>query len=116
MQRQIVEGERHEHGGERPPEPLRHARGADTPFSVYVNFRKPKQLTGREALFGAGEMDIRPTHPLISHVIVPPIDRVYLDGIELLDDSRLRYELRRLCVMRPTPAGEPVTVGNGDAH
>ncbi len=34
---------------------VRHAQGNDTPFSVYVNFLKPKQLTGREALFVAGE-------------------------------------------------------------
>jgi FlaA1/EpsC-like NDP-sugar epimerase len=43
----------------------------------------PVELTGlrpgeklHEQLFGTGEVDVRPVHPLISHVVVPPIDPV----------------------------------------
>jgi FlaA1/EpsC-like NDP-sugar epimerase len=54
----------------------------------YTGLRQGEKLA--EKLFGEGEVDRRPYHPLISHVEVPPLDA---------------GELRRL-----HPDGEPRTV------
>jgi FlaA1/EpsC-like NDP-sugar epimerase len=46
---------------------------AATPVDiVYTGLRPGEKLA--EDLFGAGEHDLRPLHPLISHVTVPPLD------------------------------------------
>ena len=39
---------------------------------VYTGLRPGEKL--HETLFGFGEVDDRPVHPLISHVRVPPLD------------------------------------------
>jgi FlaA1/EpsC-like NDP-sugar epimerase len=39
---------------------------------VYTGLRSGEKL--HEDLFGDGERDVRPIHPLISHVVVPPCD------------------------------------------
>jgi FlaA1/EpsC-like NDP-sugar epimerase len=39
---------------------------------VYTGLRPGEKL--HEDLFGSGEVDVRPLHPLISHVDVPPLD------------------------------------------
>jgi len=39
---------------------------------VYTGLRPGEKL--HEELFGTGERDVRPLHPLISHVQVPPLD------------------------------------------
>jgi len=38
----------------------------------FTGLRSGEKL--HEQLFGSGEIDERPTHPLISHVPVPPLD------------------------------------------
>ncbi|MFD1373904.1 polysaccharide biosynthesis protein, partial [Actinoplanes sichuanensis] len=43
---------------------------------VYTGLRPGEKLT--ETLFGSGEVDRRPFHPLISHVEVPPVDPNHL--------------------------------------
>jgi FlaA1/EpsC-like NDP-sugar epimerase len=86
-----------------------------TPSSVdivYTGLRAGEKLS--EELFGAGERDRRPLHPLISHVSVPPLDP---DEVRLLDPGADREELiaamAALCRSRP-PASRPATVTVAD--
>ena len=62
----------------------------------YIGLRAGEKLA--EELFGAGEVDHRPIHPLISHVEVPPLP---VDRIGLLDPAAdpgvLAAQLDRLC-------------------
>jgi FlaA1/EpsC-like NDP-sugar epimerase len=62
-----------------------------------------------ETLFGAGEVDRRPFHPLISHVAVPPL---HADELGRLDPDAepeaTRDALARLCAL---PAPTPVRAG-----
>jgi FlaA1/EpsC-like NDP-sugar epimerase len=63
---------------------------------VYTGLRAGEKL--HEDLFGTGERDVRPLHPLISHVDVPPLDpaRVrFLDAYAHRSD--IVAELERLC-------------------
>jgi FlaA1/EpsC-like NDP-sugar epimerase len=63
---------------------------------VYTGLRPGEKL--HEDLFGRGERDVRPIHPLISHVAVPPLPA---GEIRVLDASaepeRIVATLRRLC-------------------
>jgi FlaA1/EpsC-like NDP-sugar epimerase len=43
---------------------------------VYTGLREGEKL--HEELFGPGELDLRPSHPSISQVVVPPLDPAYL--------------------------------------
>jgi FlaA1/EpsC-like NDP-sugar epimerase len=59
------------------------ARILDVAKSVSESSPVPVEFTGlrpgeklHEQLFASGEVDVRPVHPLISHVVVPPIDPV----------------------------------------
>jgi FlaA1/EpsC-like NDP-sugar epimerase len=62
---------------------------------VYTGLRPGEKL--HEVLIGAGEVDRRPRHPLISHVAVPPID---IDAIRAAtadrDDVALNAALEQL--------------------
>jgi FlaA1/EpsC-like NDP-sugar epimerase len=89
-----------------------------TPSSVdivYTGLRAGEKL--REELFGVGEQDRRPLHPLISHVSVPPLDPA---EVRRLDPTASRDDLiaamAALCrtqsyVVRPAT----VTVADGAA-
>jgi FlaA1/EpsC-like NDP-sugar epimerase len=55
---------------------------------VYTGLRQGEKL--HEELFGRGERDVRPLHPLISHVQVPPLDPARLGA---LDPGRPPWEL-----------------------
>ncbi|GLY08575.1 polysaccharide biosynthesis protein [Actinoplanes sp. NBRC 101535] len=46
----------------------------------YTGLREGEKLA--ETLFGEGEHDDRPLHPLISHVAVPPLDPAALDSLD----------------------------------
>jgi FlaA1/EpsC-like NDP-sugar epimerase len=48
---------------------------------VYTGLRDGEKL--HEELFGVGEVDDRPIHPLISHVAVPAVDPTYADACAL---------------------------------
>jgi FlaA1/EpsC-like NDP-sugar epimerase len=78
---------------------------------VYTGLRPGEKL--HEELFGPGEQDIRPLHPLISHVDVPPLDPAQ---VRILDPcahpTALIEDLVTLC---QPPAGgsqtRPLTAG-----
>jgi FlaA1/EpsC-like NDP-sugar epimerase len=69
---------------------------------TYTGLRPGEKL--HEELFGPGEHDIRPLHPLISHVDVPPLDPAQ---VQILDPyahpTDLVAELVRLCHPSPQP-------------
>jgi FlaA1/EpsC-like NDP-sugar epimerase len=52
---------------------------------VYTGLRPGEKL--HEELLGHGEMDVRPLHPLISHVTVPPLDPVEAATLDPFDGS-----------------------------
>jgi FlaA1/EpsC-like NDP-sugar epimerase len=68
---------------------------------LYTGLRPGEKL--HEELFGAGEHDSRPVHPLISHVPVPPIDPGTLASM-----SRADLMPRTRVIQRREPAGEMV--------
>ena len=83
----------------------------------FTGLRRGEKLD--EVLFGAGELDHRPRHPLIAHVPVPPLAPRALDVFALDGDSRvLVATLAELCIAATRqvrdarPTGEEV----GDAH
>jgi len=53
-----------------------------------------------EELFGGGELDVRPRHPLISHVQVPPLDPTVVRDIDVtVEAAKLIEVLADLCVV-----------------
>lgn len=64
--------------------------GYDEPRVAYTRVRPGEKMT--ESLFGAGEVDRRPWHPLISHVDVAALGLGILQDI---DDLRVRSEWGR---------------------
>ena len=63
---------------------------------VYTGLRPGEKL--HEVLFGAGEADERPAHPLISHVAVPPLPRQAVWDLDPNESpDRITAALRRLC-------------------
>ena len=80
------------------------AQLAAGPIAIeYSSLRPGEKL--HEDLFGAGETDHRPLHPLISHVEVPPLDP---DQVRHLTSEAapetVTAELARLCAAAPPPA------------
>jgi FlaA1/EpsC-like NDP-sugar epimerase len=70
---------------------------APNPVEIrYTGLRAGEKLD--EVLFGAGEVDVRPFHPLISHVSVPPLDPAAVTGIDVLAEApALIAELAQIC-------------------
>jgi len=67
---------------------------------VFTGLRPGEKL--REVLFGPGELDVRPTHPLIAQVAVPPLSPemlVFLDDADEADS--VVHALRALCDVWP---------------
>lgn len=73
---------------------------------VYTGLRPGEKL--HEELFGPGELDVRPRHPLISHVTVPALDPVEVRSINPKAPTDLIIQrLAELC----QAAREPAMVG-----
>jgi FlaA1/EpsC-like NDP-sugar epimerase len=74
---------------------------------VYTGLRPGEKL--HEDLFGQGELDVRPIHPLISHVAVPTLDPFEVSALDPFDDpAKLIDRLAALCDL---PAGSAVAAG-----
>jgi FlaA1/EpsC-like NDP-sugar epimerase len=76
---------------------------------VYTGLRPGEKL--HESLFGIGEADDRPVHPLISHVRVPPLDGDAYARLNAPNSpSDLKALLQLICVVAPpggvTPFGK----------
>lgn len=72
---------------------------APAPVEIrFTGLRPGEKLS--EVLFGEGETDSRPFHPLISHVEVPPLDPDLVQALDADGDpSFLVGELARLCAL-----------------
>ena len=86
------------------------SEATETVEIVYTGLRPGEKL--HESLFGIGEVDDRPVHPLISHVRVPPLDDDEYERLkETTDATELKVLLRAACeVVRPNGT-EMVTLG-----
>ncbi|WP_285690710.1 nucleoside-diphosphate sugar epimerase/dehydratase [Actinoplanes sp. NBRC 103695] len=89
------------------------AEQADAPVEIiYTGLRPGEKL--HEDLFGEGEADVRPLHPLISHVAVPALNP-YL--VRMLgpqqDPDRITSELAELC---QADCALPAVAGRVSAH
>jgi FlaA1/EpsC-like NDP-sugar epimerase len=62
---------------------------------VYTGLRSAEKL--HEDLFGDGEIDERPVHPLISHVAVPPLQADQVSCGPHLDNADLVHSLKWHC-------------------
>lgn len=69
---------------------------------VYTGLRPGEKL--HEELFGDGETDLRPLHPLISHVTVPPLDPALALALDVRSaPAALVGQLADLCVVPHVP-------------
>ncbi|MEU8044017.1 nucleoside-diphosphate sugar epimerase/dehydratase [Micromonospora echinofusca] len=70
---------------------------------VYTGLRPGEKL--HEDLIGVGEEDVRPLHPLVSHVSVPPLDPMEITTLDPFDDpDKIIDRLAWLCGQ---PSGVP---------
>jgi len=77
---------------------------------VFTGLRPGEKL--HEVLFGQGEPDVRPKHPLISHVPVPAMDLGNVHGVDLsVGPAAIRAALIELCCA-PEPGDGRQTLGS----
>ena len=75
------------------------AARSERPVSIEFTGLRPGEKL-HEVLLGAGEVDIRPAHPLISQVEVPPLDPARSRAIDVTCAQReLVGNLRHLCTL-----------------
>jgi len=81
------------------------AQLAPVPIRIeYSALRSGEKL--HEELFGAGEVDRRPLHPLISHVEVPPLHPALVRSLDVYSRAEvLTGELAQLCGSVTRPGG-----------
>jgi FlaA1/EpsC-like NDP-sugar epimerase len=78
---------------------------------VYTGLRPGEKL--HEDLFGPGERDIRPLHPLISHVDVPALDPAEARVLDpYANPTALVSDLLKLC----DPDTQPLTAAAQVSH
>ena len=77
-------------------------QASSTARIVYTGLRPGEKL--HEVLFGAGEADVRPTHPLISQVPVPPLR---------FDDARAACSVDGRLVLSAATLGIAAELGLG---
>jgi FlaA1/EpsC-like NDP-sugar epimerase len=76
----------------------RFAARVERPVDIVFTGLRPGEKV-REVLLGDGEQDNRPIHPLVTHVVVPPLDPVMTLQLDPLADSEVVTErLREVCV------------------
>ncbi|GAA3735751.1 nucleoside-diphosphate sugar epimerase/dehydratase [Plantactinospora mayteni] len=82
-----------------------------SPRIVYTGLRPGEKL--HEDLFGSGEVDVRPLHPLISHVPVPPLAPTEVTALDPFDEPEKVIErLAWLCGQPHQDAGNVALVPN----
>jgi FlaA1/EpsC-like NDP-sugar epimerase len=83
---------------------------------VYVGLRPGEKL--HEVLLGRGELDLRPSHPQISQVPVPPLAYPLVEVLchPALDDAALMAELRDLAGIGGPEAVAAPAAGDPVAH
>ncbi|MCW0212442.1 MAG: polysaccharide biosynthesis protein [Pseudonocardia sp.] len=85
--------------------------GRTTPI-VYTGLRGGEKL--HEELFGTDEYDVRPLHPAISHVRVPPLHPDDIRGLSAVaDPAAAMVELTTGTPFVPTPRSGSAAVGLG---
>jgi FlaA1/EpsC-like NDP-sugar epimerase len=91
------------------------AQLAPVPIAIEFSSLRPGEKL-HEDLFGAGEIDRRPLHPLISHVEVPPLDPAQVAALAAsADPHTLTAQLAQLCgVDEPTRQHETLTLPRHD--
>ncbi|MDQ1516469.1 MAG: hypothetical protein QOE80_2299, partial [Actinomycetota bacterium] len=79
---------------------------------VYTGLRPGEKL--HEDLFGEAEPVVRRVHPLISHVVVPPLDPDAVKGLDpQLPPAQVIAQLRDLCIPVLLPVPLPAGIGAG---
>ncbi|MGW4462095.1 polysaccharide biosynthesis protein [Micromonospora sp. NPDC004704] len=87
------------------------AQAPGAPQIVYTGLRPGEKL--HEDLIGAGEEDLRPLHPLISHVTVPPLDPIEASALDPFDTpAKVIERLAWLCEQPATFAPPVMHVPN----
>lgn len=77
-------------------------RGATPLEIVFTGLRPGEKL--HETLFGPGENDLRPAHPLVSHVPVPPLEPAAVADVDCYAAADVAIErLRELCEVAVEP-------------
>jgi FlaA1/EpsC-like NDP-sugar epimerase len=95
----------------------RMAQQLDGPLDIVYTGLKPGEKL-HEVLFGSGEKDSRPIHPLVSHVSVPRLDPEIATSLTRMNPLSVAAELKRVAddmrfVRHDVAGAGPTTMGRG---